>query len=144
MKSLSNYLCAKYIFIKSLMTFTFRHFARNIVKHKPKFMNFGSETQKSLIFTRSEHFNLNSSSDAKYWGGQFNKYISFDGCYRIRSDDISSNFPPFDISGCDSLCSYNPFSLVDTVIGEFKIGSCISALCWHPCNKLLIEKQLEK
>jgi len=102
------------------------------------------ETFLCLFFAQGGgYFNLNSSSDAKYWGGQFNKYISFDGCNRIRSDDISCNFPPFDSTACDSSCTYNPFSLVDTIIGEFKIGSCISALCWHPCNKLLVEKQLE-
>ena len=100
-----------------------------------------------LFFSRDYyHFNLNASPDAKQWGGQFNKYISFDGCYRVNQNECDDTAG---LSPSEATITWHPFCLSEKILSEWKgLGqntlACIHEECWDPCNKLLIEKELQK
>ena len=104
------------------------------------------QTFKCLFFNGpGASFGLNKSRNSILWNGSANKMISFDGCYRktnakcvvVDTEPCSQKYCPLDLRG-DIIHTWQTVPCTS-------VTTCIPAdLCWDPCNKLYIERDLDK
>ena len=104
------------------------------------------QTFKCLFFNGpGASFGLNKSRNSILWNGSANKMISFDGCYRktnakcvvVDTEPCSQKYCPLDLR-VDVIHTWQNVLLSPDV-------TCIPQdTCWDPCNKLYIERDLDK
>ena len=103
------------------------------------------QTFKCLFFNGpGDSFGLNTGTTSTLWNGSMNKLISFSGCYRKTNDEC--------VTDASCAATYQPLNLRKKIITTWQnttppgvVDQCIPPnRCWDPCNKLIIERDLDR